>query len=103
MGDTLRLAERTRLVEMEPRGDLSSTGYALANPGQEYIVLQPEPEGSFTVALETGTYSVEWFGVDHRETVEAGTLTIERSSTVTFSPPSEQAGPAVLTLTTLAG
>ena len=34
MGDTLRFAERMNLVEMEPRGDLSSTGYALANPGK---------------------------------------------------------------------
>ena len=32
MGDTLRFAGRMNLVEMEPRGDLSSTGYALANP-----------------------------------------------------------------------
>ena len=23
---------------MEPRGDLTSTGYALANPGEEYLV-----------------------------------------------------------------
>ena len=36
-----RFAERMNLIEMEPRGDLSSTGYALANPGQEYLVLQP--------------------------------------------------------------
>jgi hypothetical protein len=41
MGDTLRFAERMQLIEMEPRGDLSSTGYALANPGEEYLVLEP--------------------------------------------------------------
>jgi len=32
MGDTIRYARRMRLIEMEPAGDLCSTGYALANP-----------------------------------------------------------------------
>jgi hypothetical protein len=39
MGDTLRFATRMNLLAMEPRGDLSSTGYALASPGEEYLVL----------------------------------------------------------------
>ena len=69
MGDTLRFAERMNLMDMEPREDLSSTGYALANPGQEYLVLQPsEAADPFTVVLEAGTYSAEWFHVRHRET-----------------------------------
>ena len=29
------------LIDMMPRGELASTGYALANPGTEYLVLQP--------------------------------------------------------------
>jgi len=42
---------------MERRGDLKSTGYALANPGQDYLVPQPgDPAERFTVTLETGTY-----------------------------------------------
>jgi len=41
MGDTLRYAQKMNLIEMEPRGDLSSTDFALANPGEEYLVLQP--------------------------------------------------------------
>ena len=69
MGDTLRYAERMQLIAMEPRGDLSSTGYALANPGQEYLVLQPsETAEPFTVTLEAGSYQVEWFSVNGRET-----------------------------------
>ena len=44
MGDTLRFAERMNLIAMEPRGDLSSTGYALANPGEEYLVLGGTPD-----------------------------------------------------------
>jgi hypothetical protein len=31
MGDTLRYAQQMKLIDMEPRGDLSSTGYALVN------------------------------------------------------------------------
>jgi hypothetical protein len=30
-----------RLLAMTPRGELSSTGYALADPGREYLVLRP--------------------------------------------------------------
>ncbi len=41
MGDTLRYAEKMDLLHMEPRGNLTSTGFALANPGKEYLVLQP--------------------------------------------------------------
>jgi hypothetical protein len=48
------------LIEMESRGDLSSTGYVLANLGQEYLVLQlSETADPFTVTLEAGTYSVQ--------------------------------------------
>ena len=39
MGDTLHLARQLDLMVMEPRGDLSSTRYALAHHGQEYLVL----------------------------------------------------------------
>ena len=64
MGDTRRYAERMNLIEMEPRGDLSSTGYALANPGEEYLVLEPNGDGrAFTVQLAAGRYSAEWFNV----------------------------------------
>jgi hypothetical protein len=36
IGDTLGFARRMRLLAMTPRGELSSTGYALADPGREY-------------------------------------------------------------------
>src|SRR5712691_6888287 len=59
---TSMAAERMNLTEMEPRGDLSSTGYALANSGEEYLVLQPsETVDPFTVTLDAGTYTVEWY------------------------------------------
>ena len=99
MGDTRRFAERMGLLDMEPRDDLSSTSYALANPGQEYLVLQPDAAaGSFTVRLEPGTYAVEWFGVDDRRTVPGDATRVERSAAITFSRPPELPGPAVLYL-----
>ena len=99
MGDTRRFAERMQLIRMEPRGDLSSTGYALANPGEEYLVLQPtEAAGPFSVTLDPGTYAVTWFSVEARETVETGEATVEDSTAVSFSAPFEPGGPAALYL-----
>jgi hypothetical protein len=98
MGDTRRFADRMRLIDMEPRDDLSSTGYALANPGQEYLVLQPNGDGSLTVLLEPGTYTAEWFGIKDRRTVPGDATTAEGSTTTSFSRPSELSGPAVLHL-----
>lgn len=98
MGDTLRFAQRMKLIQMEPRGDLTSTGYALANPGKEYLVLKPsETADPFTVTLDAGTYTAEWFSVDSRETLGAGKVMVERA-TISFSAPFEAAGPAVLYL-----
>jgi hypothetical protein len=99
MGDTLRFAERMALIAMAPRDDLSSTGYALANPGQEYLVLQPsETAESFTVKLEAGTYAVEWFSVTGRDTEGAGSVTVDRNDGVSFAAPFADPGPVVLYL-----
>ena len=99
MGDTRRYVERMQLSAMSPRGDLSSTGYALANPGHEYLVLQPNQAAEpFTVELATGTYAVEWFSVDNRETVEAEPIPVERAGAISFTGPFESAGPAVMYL-----
>jgi hypothetical protein len=99
MGDTRRFAERTNLIEMQPRQDLSSTGYALANPGEEYLVLQPSATTDpFTVRLAAGTYTVEWFGVESRQTMEAGEVTVERDESLGFTAPLAETEPAVLYL-----
>ncbi len=102
MGDTRRFAERIGLIEMQPRRDIASTGYALVNPGSEYLVLEPragvEPEsGAFTVDLPAGRYQVEWFDVTNRETAVGEALTVESAGTVEFASPFP-AGPAVLYL-----
>ena len=55
-------AERVDLAKMTPRGELSSSGYCLANPGREYLVYLP---GGSAVSLDlsgaSGKQSVEWF------------------------------------------
>jgi hypothetical protein len=99
MGDTLRYAQRVSLVDMKPRGDLSSTGYALANPGEEYLVLEASGTGDpFTVTLEAGRYAVEWFSVEGRERFEGDERTVDNTIAATFTTPFDPAGPAVLYL-----
>jgi hypothetical protein len=86
------------LIEMEPRDDVSSTGYALANPRVEYLVLQPSGTGEpFTVTLEEGAYAAEWFQVDSRETKAADEVIVE-SSPISLKAPFDGSSPVVLYL-----
>jgi hypothetical protein len=99
MGDTRRFAERIALVDMRPRGDLTSTGYALADAGHEYLILQPDQTGGpVTVTPDPGTYAVEWFDLATRQTAEAGTLTVGDTTAISVRPPFQPPGPAVLHL-----
>jgi hypothetical protein len=99
MGDTRRFAERMDLVGMEPRGDLSSTGYVLADPGNEYLVLQPsDTPDPFTVSLAAGRYSVRWYSVLARRNIGTDKVTAASPGATTFEPPSEPDGPVVLYL-----
>jgi hypothetical protein len=50
------------------------------------------------VLLEPGTYQVEWFSVDDRQTIPGAATTVESSTGISFSLPSAVAGPAVLYL-----
>jgi hypothetical protein len=98
MGDTRRYAERIGLLDTQPRRDISSTGYALANPGSEYLVLDPDGQGQpFTVDLEANTYQVEWFDVTNRVTAAGDPVSVATARTVEFSSPFPP-GPAVLYL-----
>ena len=99
MGDTVRLATRLNLIEMEPHGELSSTGFALAKRGSEYVVLQPDQAaGAFTVTLPPGIFETEWFGVESRTTVHGDRVSVDAEAAVSFSPPAETSGPSVLVL-----
>jgi hypothetical protein len=99
MGDTLHYAQQVNLIEMEPNGELSSTGYALANPGAEYLVLQPDDSGGpFTVELVDGSYTGQWYSVNSRETTDVGEIKVPRGGSISFTAPFAKAGPAVLYL-----
>jgi Family of unknown function (DUF6298) len=48
-----------------PHSELSSTGYCIANPGKQYLILRPGP-GTLTVNLSAGAgkqFSIEWLDV----------------------------------------
>ena len=99
MGDTRGIAEQINLITMQPRGDLSSTGFALANPGAAYLILQPsETADPFTIALAPGQYAVEWHSLRSRDTTPGAVLTIPDDVKINISAPSEIAGPAVVLL-----
>jgi len=96
MGYTKLYADKMSLAEMVPRGDLSSTGYALANPGSEYLIYVPGG-GSFSVLLSSGTYNYEWFNPRSGSLAATGLIDASKDSE-SFSPPF--GGDAVLYLHT---
>jgi hypothetical protein len=65
LGYTLAYANRLDLTSMMPRGDLSSSGYCLANPaasGAAYLVYLPSGGNAVVnLAATPGTMTVEWF------------------------------------------
>jgi hypothetical protein len=93
MGHTVRYAKKMNLAAMTPHGDLTSTGYALANPGSEYLVYNPGG-GSFSVTLQDATYEVEWFDPSNGQ-VSSGE-SVKGGGSSTFNPPFS--GQAVLYL-----
>ncbi len=102
MGDTRRYAERMDLAAATPRGDLSSTGYCLANPGVEYLVLSPDGK-PFTIDLSSasGRLAVEWFDVVASEPSQASAVSAGKKKQ-RFSPPRSFPRGAVLYLSPLA-
>ncbi|MEK7571624.1 MAG: DUF6298 domain-containing protein [Patescibacteria group bacterium] len=93
MGDVIAYSKKIDLNTTVPHGELTSTAYALVNPGSEYLVYQPG-SGGFTVDVGAGSYTVEWFNPVTQATQAAST--ISGGSTMTFTPPFS--GAAVLYL-----
>ncbi len=93
LGYALTLARRINLVAMQPRGDLASTGFCLANPvasGAEYLVYLPAG-GSVTVDLTAtpGPLTFEWFLPGTGQTVAGGTTSGGASHTFTAPAPGD--------------
>jgi hypothetical protein len=98
MGDTRAFADRMDLARTTPRAELSSTGYVLANPGVQYLVLQPEPGAELWVDVAAGAYEVEWFDITERRRVEVADVVADGETRVAFNPPPSVTGPTILFL-----
>jgi len=56
--------ETVPFYRMSPRQDLVSAGYALAEPGQRYLVYLPS-RGGVNVAVTGGPYAVQWINAQN--------------------------------------
>jgi hypothetical protein len=88
MGYTLAYANRMNLAAMTPSSSSSncSTTYCLRNPGNEYLVYQPN-SGSFRVDLQSGNYSYEWFNPVAGTVASSGAINQSMSGNRSFTPP----------------
>jgi hypothetical protein len=94
-GSTVTYARKMAdLAGMLPSVSVSSTGFALAKHGSEYLVYAPGG-GSFKVDLQSGNYSYEWFNPNTATLVSTGCVEASGGSQF-FSPPFS--GDAVLYL-----
>ena len=88
MGDTLAFAKRVQLIDMQPDISVSSTGYALSNPGKEYLMLKSASTSeSLSVTIEAGNYVIEWFDILERKTEKGSKLKVEKAGTITLASP----------------
>jgi len=94
--DIISYAARMDLAATVPQGLLSSTGYALAELGQKYLLWQPGT-AAFTLdlTLESGTYSVEWFDATDHQVETGGTSTVSGGAERTLTLPGTITGGAV--------
>jgi hypothetical protein len=85
---TCRLSVRVRdLARMEPRPDLASTGFCLANPGEDYVIFAPRQEEIRVHGLQVGAnYAGEWFDIATAAR-EAIARTFSGSPTLGFRAP----------------
>lgn len=60
MGAAHKVARTVDLAKLRPRVDLSSAGYALARPGNEYVVYEPGRERFWLDVGRAETYSGSW-------------------------------------------
>ncbi len=68
MYDTLS-SEPVKLIDTEPGGKLSSTGYVPVNLGEKHLALQQgKTAAPFIMGLEAGDYSVLLYSITTRET-----------------------------------
>jgi hypothetical protein len=92
IAETRQVAVNLDLTGMTAQGNLSSTGYALADPSKgEYVVYAPNG-GNFSVDLSgtAGSLSASWVNVATGMTTNAGT--VQGGTTQSFTAPDAQDG-----------
>ena len=79
-------AKRMDLNNAHPRTDLTTTGFCLACPGDQYIIYQPK-SGPFEVSglIAQADYLCEWFDTDRHQVVEKSRFTSSAASK-SFTP-----------------
>ncbi len=86
LGYTSLYARKIDLIHMVPQGNLSSSGYCLADKGKEYLVYNP---GDSTVNVNLQgyplTFDVEWFNPDSGNKIEKGS--VKGGTDTPFVPP----------------
>jgi hypothetical protein len=85
MGDLAFYAKQVDLKNMTPRPGISTTGFALANPGNQYFVFSPNGGSPFTLTTQAGAYNFEWFNTATHAVDATGTVTV--GSSHSFTPP----------------
>lgn len=72
LGYTLTFAKRMNLTAMTPQNGLASSGFCLANPGDEYLIYA-EKGNEVTVDLSDSydSFQVEWFNPNTAKTAKA--------------------------------
>jgi len=91
MGYALQFARRLDLNKCEPMGELSTTGYCLANPEKQYLVFQGDAGKSVELKLEQGQYGFEWFDTGSGNIVAKGQIRADKDRTLLPNPVSAQA------------
>ena len=96
LGDTITYSKKLDLAHTFPSDKTvdCSTRYCLRNPGNEYLVYQPN-SGTFTLNLVAGNYYYEWFNPDSDTIAGTGKITAGNGNR-SFTPPFS--GDAVLYL-----
>ena len=93
MSDTRAWADRIDLINMTPQVDLASSGYALANPGVEYLIYSLGGEPIIVdVSDASGTLALLWFDPRTGDEFDGGT--IPGGNRISLTAPFD--GPAVL-------
>jgi len=75
VSQTIAYAEHMDLANAAPRGDLASTGFCLAKPGEQYVVYQPGDQPFIVSGLEAGQpYHIEWYDTEQGRIIQEGEM-----------------------------